>query len=113
MKNLLRAGAIALTCLALTGATAQTDPFGSYADNVSAPCRHWTTLTPSDSTDLTNVPKAIYVGGAGDIAMIGVSAPTGAPGVVWKAVPAGSVLPVRPRRVLATLTTATNLVGCY
>lgn len=110
---LLRAGALALALLAIPAA-AQTDRFGgSFSDTVIAPCRSWSMITPSDTTDLTTVPKAIYVGGTGDVTMIGVDAPSGATGVAWKAVPAASVLPVRPRRVLATGTTATLLVACY
>lgn len=112
MTKLLRAGAIALALLGAAPATAQTDRFGSYADNVQSPCRRWTVITPSDTTDLAEVPKALYVGGGGDIAMIGVDASAAATGVTWKAVPAASMLPVRPRRVLATGTTATLIVGC-
>lgn len=112
MKKILLAGALALALLP-SASMAQTDQFGAYADNVSAPCRRWVALTPSDTTDLTDLPKAIYVGTGGDISMIGVSAPTGSAGVVWKGVPAASLIPVRPRRILATGTTAADLVGCY
>ena len=90
-----------------------TDAFSSLADNVSAPSTHATTVTPSDTVDLTNIPKAIYIGGAGDVVVIGVNAPTGATGVTFKAVAAGTILPVRARRLLATGTTATNIVALY
>ena len=109
----LLAGVLTLACLPAALAGAQSDPFGSYSDSVSGPCRHWTTITPSDSTDLTTVPKAIYVGGGGDITMIGIAAPATATGVKWSAIPAASLLPVRPRRILATGTTATLIVGCF
>lgn len=72
-------------------------------------------ITPSDVTDLTNSGiKSIYVGGAGNIAVIGLNDTTnGGAGtaVTFTAVPVGTTLPVIPKKVLATGTTATNLVG--
>ena len=113
MKTPFRAAlALLVAALCLTPAAAQTDPFKDFNDSVSAQCTHWTTITPSDSADLTTIPKAIYVGGAGDIAMIGAKAPPAATGVTWKAVPASALLPVRPRRILATGTNATFLIAC-
>lgn len=111
MMKILMCGALAL--LSIAPAAAQTDRYGSYADSVQSSCRRWSTITPSDTVDLTELPKAIYVGGAGDITMIGVDAPAAATGIAWKGVPAASMLPVRPRRVLATGTTATLIVGCF
>ena len=111
--KLLLAGALALALL-LTGSAslpAQTDQFGSLADSPLAPARHAVAITPSDSADLATVPKAIYVGTGGDVKLIGVGAPAGANGVVFKNVPTGSILDVRARRVLATGTTATDLVA--
>ncbi len=113
LHRILRAGVFALAFVTASAADAQADRFSGYGDTVQSPCRRWTTITPSDSTDLTEVPKAIYVGGAGDVAMIGVDAPAAATGVTWKAVPAASLLPARARRVLATGTTATSIVGCF
>jgi len=105
----------ALIALALLPAAAagQTDRFAGYSDSVQGPCRRWAAIAPSDSADLVEVPKALYVGGAGNITMIGIDAPVGATGAVWSNVPAASILPVRPRRVLATGTTATLILGCY
>lgn len=111
VRAIIFAAWAAIIPAALAGA--QTDPYSSYSDSVSSACRHWAVITPSDTTDLTTVPKALYVGGTGDITMIGIAAPAGASGVKWAAVPASSLLPVRPRRVLATGTTATLIVGCY
>ena len=122
MKSIvLQVGAIALVLLACAyagadPALAQRDQYGTYAmqsDTVNAPCRRWSAIVPSDSTDLAELPKAVYVGGGGDLTMIGVDAPAEASGVAWSNVPSASILPVRPRRVLATGTTATLIVGCY
>lgn len=111
LKLTLLCGALALAC---SPALAQpTDPFASFSDTVTAPSRHGAAITPSDTADLASVPKAIYVGGGGDIAVIGVDAPANATGIIFKAVPAGTTLPFRARRVLATGTTATNLLALY
>ena len=66
-----------------------------------------TVITPSDSIDLTYIPKALYVGVTGDITM---TLKADSASVLFKAVPVG-VLPVRPLRVYATGTTATNIVA--
>jgi hypothetical protein len=54
--------------------------------------------------------KGLYVGGAGNLNLLlaGDTAP-----VVFVGVAAGTVLPVRVAKVMATNTTATNLVGLY
>lgn len=64
--------------------------------------REFFAITKHDTNELAQVPRAIWVGGAGDIAL---------DGVVLKAVPAGTLLPVSPSKVNATGTTATDLVG--
>ena len=89
------------------------DRFGPLGDTVSSPATRATSIVPNDATDLTDMPKGIYVGTGGDIAMIGLNAPAGATGVVWKNVPAGSLIPFRARRVLATGTTAANICLLY
>jgi hypothetical protein len=63
-------------------------------------------ITPSDSVDITDRHDAIYVGGAGNLVAVLPNGQT-----VTFAVIAGQVLPIRVRRVNATLTTATGLVG--
>lgn len=69
-------------------------------------------LTPSDTVDATNPnlgnPLAIYVGGAGVVACVLEDST-----VVNMTAIAGSLLPVKVRRVNATNTTATLLVGMW
>ncbi|GAA3271552.1 hypothetical protein NZL82_15685 [Sphingomonas sanguinis] len=89
------------------------DVFSSSADTVSSPATRAVAITPSDSTDLPDIPKGVYVGTGGDITMIGVGAPASATGVTWKNVPAGALIPFRPRRILATGTTAASMLGLY
>lgn len=66
-------------------------------------------ITKSDATDLTaNKIKALWVGGAGDVAVIGIN-DTAAVTIVG--VPAGTLLPVMVSKVMSTNTTATSIVG--
>lgn len=71
------------------------------------PGTHAVAVTPSDSTALTPT-TAIYVGGAGDLAVL-LSNDTVA--VTLKAVPIGTVLLISAKKVMATNTTATNIVA--
>jgi hypothetical protein len=86
------------------------DAFAGAVDSASAPATSAATITPHDSNALPNIPKAIYVGGSGDIAMRGVN---GVADQLWKSVPAGSILPFRAAYVRATGTTATGLLALY
>lgn len=64
-------------------------------------------ITPSDSVNFTTNARRIYVGGMGNIVVVG---PGGAV-VTFIAVPTGTTLVVNAKRVNSTSTTATNLVG--
>ncbi len=81
---------------------AQAGSFGDPADRAAA-------VTASDSTDLTGV-RALYVGGAGDLAVRMINDPTTT--VTLSTVAAGSLLPMRVTRVMAA-TTATAITAFY
>jgi len=66
-------------------------------------------VIPSDTTLLTQIARAFYVGGAGNISIL---TPGGAT-VSFVAVPAGVILPVMAQRVNNTGTTATNIVAIF
>lgn len=77
-----------------------------------------TSITPSDTDNIT--PPAgvsplrrccdgIYVGGAGDIVWVQEDGTT----QLLKAVPVGTMLPIRAKRIDSTNTTASNLVALY
>ena len=68
-------------------------------------------VTPSDTADLATPARALYVGGAGNISLktVGNSQTT----VLFTAVPAGTVLPVRASRIMSTNTTATAIVALW
>lgn len=67
-------------------------------------------VTPDNTTELTNVSRALYVGVGGDVSV--QMAVTGT-AIVFKNVPTGTILPIRIRRVNSTATTATNMVSLY
>ncbi len=75
------------------------------------PASYAEAVTPADDADLGAVSRAIYVGGAGDVEVYMLGAPGTA--VVFSAVPAGTVLPIRATRVLDTNTTATLILNLY
>ena len=87
------------------------DGFSGYADSASAPARHVVAITPSDTNDLADTPKGIYVGTGGDVALIAAGAPAQASAVVFRNLPSGALLPVRVRRIVATGTTAADLLA--
>lgn len=80
------------------------------ADGVMSSARDALAITPSDSTDLADIPKAVYVGAAGNLVCTLVDDTTS---VTFVGVQAGSILPIRPKRVLSTGTTATSLLALY
>lgn len=67
--------------------------------------RHAAAITTSDTAN--NVAQAIYIGGAGNLAVI----TSGGDTVTFTNLPAGAIFPVSVTKVLATGTTATGLVG--
>jgi hypothetical protein len=76
-------------------------------DGFSAPASNAFAITPSDTVLFANDTRGIYVGGAGNITVL----MQGGGVVLFTAVPAGTILPIRADRVNATGTTATALVG--
>ncbi len=86
------------------------DVFENLTESITAPGNNLVAITPSDSTDLPQVSRGIYVGGAGNLV---VTPAAGGSNVTFVGVPAGTVLPIRVSRVLSTSTTATSLINLY
>jgi len=61
-------------------------------------------------TDLATLPRALWIGGAGDVTLILLKDSLA---VTLVGIPAGTLLPVRPKRIKATGTTATSLVALW
>lgn len=88
------------------------DPHFATTEEPVTAARHAEAVTPSDTADLAHVTSAVYVGGAGDLALILANDGDTAP-VTFKAVTAGTVLQVQARRVMNTNTTATSIVALW
>lgn len=75
---------------------------------ICAPGSGSASVTPSNSTDLAQVARSLYVTVAGDVTF------TGLDGVdsVWT-VPANFIIPVAMTRVKSTGTTATGLIAIW
>lgn len=109
MRDRFVAAAVILVLGLVLGASlvpAQTDNFPNYGPE--APARTAAAVTPSDATTLDPVPRALYIGTAGNVAVILIDDSTA---VTFVGVTAGSILPVRPQKVMATNTTASNIVA--
>lgn len=84
-----------------------TDRYDKHASSLMAPADDGFAITPNDGADLARVPRSIYVGGAGNIALVTAKGTS----LTFQGLSAGQVLPLRVNRVLSTGTTATNLIG--
>ena len=71
----------------------------------TSPAIMWIDITPSDVTKLDDV-RSLFIGASGDIVLEGADGNTST-----FTVQSGQILPCSPVRVLATGTTATNIVG--
>lgn len=85
------------------------DKFSDFPTNLTAPAREGAVVTPNDQTDLTVLPRALFVGQGGAVAVN----LAGGQSVVFSGLASGTILPVRPRRVLATGTTATAIIALW
>ena len=84
------------------------DLFSNNADTVFSPARKMVAVTPNDSADLADIPKALLIGVGGTLTITAADDTSS----VALTVSAG-VLPVRAKRVFATGTTATGIVALY
>lgn len=85
------------------------DDFATRLSGLESPAEYAAEVAPNDSADLSSDARALYVGGAGNVKVT----TTGGSTVTFTGVVAGSVLPVRARRVFATGTTATGIVALW
>ena len=85
------------------------DSFAGYNEGLDSPALHAVAVVAHDSTDLTTDARSIYVGVTGNVTLL----TSGGEVILFTAVPAGAILPIRTRRVNATATTATNMVALY
>jgi len=89
--------------------TAVADP--NNPDNVLVPgFGNMVAITKSDSTVYSPPLQAIYVGGAGDVAVLPAYSGSA---VTFTAPPVGTVLRVVAKKVMSTNTSATLLIGMW
>ena len=85
-----------------------TDDFAAFSTSLESPIQHATAVVPNDAVDLPHVTRALYLGGAGDVTVTlrgGATVTFVAMGTGWH--------PLRAVRVLATGTTASDILGCW
>lgn len=85
------------------------EQYEGRAEDIAAPARRGFAITASDAVDLAAETRAIYVGSGGALAVVLSSGDE----VVLAGIAGGAILPLRVSRVLATGTTAGDLVALY
>ncbi len=83
------------------------DDFSSYSDGLTSPAVAAEAIVPHDVQALEFVTRALYIGQGGDVNVVLKSGDT----VLLPNMQAGVFYPLRVTRVLATGTTAADIVG--
>lgn len=84
------------------------DDFAAFSTSPESPIQHAVAVVPNDTADLPHVTRALYLGGSGDVAVV----LKGGASVTFAGMAAGWH-PLRVSRVLATGTTAGDILGCW
>jgi hypothetical protein len=85
------------------------DPFAAYKGGVFESALRHAVVTPDDNADLPVVPRGLRIGTGGDLRMRDADGTD----LTWTNVASGSVLAFRARRVLATGTTASDILALW
>jgi hypothetical protein len=85
-----------------------TDLLAQRGDTTDFPAYRLRAITPSDSTELQFLPKALYIGVGGNLSLV---AEEDSAAVTLQNVASGSIIPVRAKLVRATGTTASGIVA--
>lgn len=84
------------------------DTFKGFTPSMGDPITAAVAITPSDSTDLLQMTRALYIGTAGNVRVTlagGDVIDFAALAVGWH--------PLRVMRIHATATSASNIIGCW
>lgn len=87
---------------------AANDPYAKDITQVGA-ARNAIAVTPSDTADLSTVPRAVCVSADGNVVLV----MSGNSQEVTIAMVAGTLYPLAPTRIKATGTTATGIVAVW
>lgn len=85
------------------------DRFKGHQPGLNSPAAGANAIIPSDADTLSTVTRAIFVGTAGNLRVTMIEGDT----VTLKNLAAGVIYPLRCTKVLATSTTAADLVALY
>lgn len=85
------------------------DAYQYHNTGLDDPAVHADSVSPHDTNDLAIFSRAIYIGGAGNLALITVGGDT----VTFTNMSAGMIYPIRASRILATGTTATGIISLW
>ncbi len=83
------------------------DPFKNQAPSLTAPASNGEAITPSDTMQLSRPTRALYVGQGGDVTVEMLGGMT----LTFSNLQGGVFYPIRVTKVLASGTTASNMVG--
>lgn len=84
-----------------------TDNFSRQQTLTGDPATNAVLITPSDSTDLVAVTRAVYIGTTGNMKVTMQDSGT----VLFTGIPAGTTLPIRVSRIWSTTTTASTIIA--
>lgn len=85
------------------------DTFSRFQQENFSPLTHAAAVTPHNTNELEYVTRALYVGGAGDVAVTMQDSGN----VTFVGVPAGTTLPIRVKVVKVTGTDATSIIALW
>ena len=85
------------------------DTFNTQTPGLNSPLTNAAAIAPNDSEDISVTTRGIYLGMPGDVQVDLLDSGT----VTLRNLVAGVVHPIRAKRVYATGTTATDIVGLY
>jgi hypothetical protein len=85
------------------------DSFHKHTRSLTSPPERGLAIVPNDASDLPHVTRALYVGSPGDVV---VKLQDGTV-LSFANVASGALIPIRVARVLATGTTASQLLGLW
>lgn len=85
------------------------DVFKNHTSSLTAPARSAVSVVPADDQPFAQTARAVYVGTGGDLAVEMADGDR----VVFVGVPSGTMLPVRITQVLATGTSAGDVLALW
>lgn len=84
------------------------DDFSSFQASLVSPAVKAVAISPDNDNDLAKISRAVYIGGAGDLAVI-LEGDTAV--VTFVGMLVGVIYSIRAKRIRSTNTTATNIVA--